>query len=108
MTFGGNEKAVSAFFETAAHRHGFGRSGPFIEQGRIGDFQSGEVACQGLEIQQSFEPALGDFGLVRGILSVPAWILEEVPLDYWRRNAVVVTHADVGAKDLVLRGNFFE
>ena len=37
---------------------------------------------------QSFEPALGDFGLVRSVSGVPTGIFENVPLDDRRRDAM--------------------
>ena len=58
-----------------------------------------------LEIEQRLEPALGDLGLVGRVRGVPAGVLEDVPLDDRRRDAVVVAHPDERAENLVLRGD---
>ncbi len=73
--------AVVLAFEAVAHGHGFGGGGAFVEQRGVGDVQAGEVGDHGLEIEQGFEAALGDFGLVRGVLGVPAGVFEDVALD---------------------------
>ena len=69
---------------------------------------AGEVADHRLEIQQRFEAALRDLGLVRRVLRVPAGIFEDVALNHRRRDAVVVAHADERAEDLVLRRDGFQ
>ena len=69
-----------------AHGHGFGGGGGFIEQGSVGDFEAGEIDDHGLEIQQGFESALRNFGLVRRVLGVPAGIFEDVALNHGRRD----------------------
>jgi hypothetical protein len=45
--------------------HGFRRSGGFVEQRGVGQFQAGEVDGQLLEIQQRFETALGNLRLIQ-------------------------------------------
>ena len=102
------KKIFRSIFDAVAHRHGFGGGGGFVEQGGVGDVQAGQVDDHGLEIQQGFEAALGDFGLVRRVLGVPAGIFEDVALDDRRGDAVVIAHADERAKNLVLRCDFFE
>ena len=42
---------------------------------------AGQVADHRLEIQQRFEPALGNLGLIRRVLRVPAGIFQDVALD---------------------------
>jgi len=88
--------------------HRFRGGGAFIEQRGVGDIEPGQIHHHRLEVQQRFEPALGDFGLVRGVGGVPAGILQNVAQDHGRRDAVLVAHADIGAEDLVLRGDFHE
>ena len=58
-----------------------------------------------LEGQQRFQSALGDLGLVGGVLGVPARVLEHVALDDRRDQGVVVPHADAGAQHPVLPGD---
>src|SRR5450432_2415197 len=45
-------------FLVKEHDHRFSGCGSFIEQGCIGQWKSGEITYQGLEIQQAFQPAL--------------------------------------------------
>jgi hypothetical protein len=52
-----------------------------IEHGSVGDVERGEISGHCLEIQERFEPALGNFRLVRRILGVPAGIFQNVALD---------------------------
>ena len=91
-----------------AQGHGLGGGGGFVEQRGVGDVQAGQVDDHGLEVQQRFEPALGDFGLVGRVGGVPAGVLQHVALNDGGRDAVVVAHADVGAEDLVLGGDFLQ
>ena len=90
------------------HVHRFGGGGGFVEEGGIGDFEAGEIGDHGLEIEEGFEAALGDLGLVRGVLGVPTGVLEDVALDDRGSDASVVSHADEGAEDLVLGGDGLE
>ena len=103
-----DEEDVPARFERVAQGHRFRGGGGFVEQRGVGDIQPGQVNDHRLEVQQRFEAALGDFGLVRRVGGVPAGVLQHVALDDRRRDAVVVAHADIGAEDLVLRGDFLQ
>ena len=47
-----------------------------------------------LEVQQRFEPALRDLGLVRRVRRVPGRVLEHVAQDHGRRDRVVVAEPD--------------
>ncbi len=76
------------------HRHRLGRGGGFVEQRRVGDLHPGQIAHHRLEIEERFEPALRDLGLIRRVRRVPARILEHVAQDHARRDAVVVAEAD--------------
>ena len=88
-------------FEPVAHRHRLGGGGGFVEQRGVGDVERGEVGDHRLEIQQRFEPALGNFGLIRRVLRVPAGIFQHVALDDRRRDAIVIALADERAENLV-------
>jgi hypothetical protein len=76
--------------QVSGHGDGFGGGGGFVEQGRVGDRQAGEVGDHGLVIQQGFKAALGDLGLVGGVGGVPAGVFEHVALDHrWGMGAMV-------------------
>ena len=108
VAFGGDEEGVSARFERAAQGHGLRGGGSFIEQRGVGHVQPGQVYDQGLEVEQRFEAALGNLGLVGSVGRVPARVLQEVALNDGWGDAVVITHADIRAEDLVLRGDFLQ
>ena len=55
------------------------------------------------KLMQRLQPALRNLRLVRRVGGVPAGILEDVPLDDRRRDAVVVALAEVVFEDLILR-----
>ena len=94
-----------AFARRERHTHRFRGGGCFVEQGSIGDFQPGQVADHGLEVQQRLQPSLRDLGLVRGVGGVPGRVLEDVALDRRRSDRAVVTLADHRGPDLVLGGH---
>ncbi|CAI8728808.1 putative metal-dependent RNase [Pseudomonas sp. IT-P218] len=106
----GGEELVAALVlaQALAEGHGFGGGGGFIQQRGVGDRQAGEVADQGLEVQQGFEAALGNFRLVRGVGGVPGRVFQEVAQDRRRRVGAVVTLADEGLEQLVLAGDAFD
>jgi len=87
------------------HEHGFGGGGGFIQKRGIGYFHAGEVAHHGLEIEQGFEAALGNFGLVGRVLGVPTRIFEDVAQDDARHNHVVIAQTDVVFVHLVFIGH---
>src|SRR5699024_11702506 len=80
-----------------------GDGGGLIEEGGVGDVETGEVLGDLLEVQQRLEPTLGDLGLVRGVGGVPGGVLGEVAADDGRgaRGKVAVAAQlvanDVGA-----------
>ena len=108
MTGFGDEENVPAILEPVRHRHRFGGGGGFVEHGGVGDVEAGEFADHRLEIQQRFEAALGNLGLIRRVLRVPAGIFQDVALNDRRRDAVVIAHADERAENLVLRRDFLQ
>src|SRR5699024_3063936 len=67
-----------------------GDGGGLIEEGGVGDVETGEVLDDLLEVQQRLEPTLGDLGLVRGVGGVPGGVLDEVAADDGRGDRVKV------------------
>jgi hypothetical protein len=93
---GGDEERVSrALMHAGAEHHGLGGGGALVEHRGVGDLEAGEIADHRLEIEQRFEAALGNLGLVGRVGGVPAGIFEDVALDDGGRERVVVTQADV-------------
>lgn len=84
--------------------HGFGGGGRFVQQRGVGQLQAGEVDGQLLEIEQGFEPALGDFRLVGCVGGVPTGVFQHVAQDHRGGQGAVITHADQAGPDLVLLG----
>ena len=82
-----------------AKRHRFGGGGGFIEQRRVRDVERGQIGDHRLEIQERFEPALRDLGLVGRVGGVPAGILQDVPLNHRRRDGVGIAGADERTRD---------
>jgi hypothetical protein len=79
-----------------------GDGGGLIEEGGVGDVEAGEVLDDLLEVQQRFESALGDLGLVGGVGGVPGGVLHEVAADHGGGDRVVVALADeLGAHDVL-------
>ena len=87
------------------HGHGFGGGGGFVEQRGVGDVESGEVGDHGLEVEDGFESALADLGLVGRVGGIPGGVFEDVALDNGGRERAVVSLADERGEDLVFRGD---
>lgn len=51
---------------------------------------------------------LGDLSLIRGISSIPSRVLQHITKDNTRSRGLIITHANEGLVDLVLRGNGLE
>ena len=86
---------------------GFGGGRALVQKGGIGDLHSGEFENHGLVVEEGFEAALGDFGLVRGVGAVPTRILEDgATEDRWGDGAVI-SEADEGAEGFVFREDLF-
>src|ERR1700744_1097483 len=77
----GDEEVGAVGVGGVAHAHGFAGGGGFVEHAGVGHGEGGEVGDHGLEIEEGFEAALGDFGLVGGVLGVPAGVFEDVAED---------------------------
>ena len=87
------------------HGHGLGRGGRLVEQRRIGDLEPGEIRDHGLEVEQGFQAALADLGLIRRIGRVPRRIFQDVARDHGRRDRAVIALADHRDQHLVLARN---
>ena len=88
-----------------AHRHRLGGSRGLIQHRGIGNGHTGEVADHRLEVHQGFHTTLGNLGLIRCVGGVPTGILENVPADDGWKMGAVISHADVGGTDLILRSD---
>ena len=88
------------------HGHGFCRCCAFIQQGSIGERQTGEIADHGLEIQQAFQSALGNFSLVRRVLGIPSRIFKYIPEDDTGCDGIIITLADIIFEYPVFSGDF--
>jgi len=106
--FGHEEALLLSPGDRQSHAHGLGRGGAFIQQRGIGQRQSGQIGHHALEVHQGLETSLGDLGLVGRVLGVPAWILQNIALNYRRSETVVVTHADERTAYLVVTGDLSE
>ena len=99
----GHEEEVGfGFGHALGQRHGFGGGGGFIEQGGARQIHAGEIQGELLEVEQGFETALGQLGLIGGVGGVPARVFQHVAQDDVGHVGVVVAHADVALGDLVL------
>ena len=84
-----------------SHHHGLSCRGALIEHRSPGDFQSGEVGDEGLEVEQSLQSALGNLGLVGRVSGIPARVLENGALNHGRRVGAVVALSDEVGKNLI-------
>ena len=94
MTIIIDEEGFAIWNDRVTKRHRFGGSSGFVQQRCVRDVERSQVHDHLLEIEECFEPALCDFGLVRRVSGVPAGIFEDISLDNGRCNAVVVPRAD--------------
>lgn len=101
---GGDEDGFLVLGDGEAHPHGFGGGGALVEEACAGEGEAGQVGEHGLEVEEGFESALGDLGLVWGVLGVPAGVFEDIAEDDRGGDGAVVAHADAGSEDLVAAG----
>ena len=94
------EAGLLAAGQGRAHGHGLGGGGRLVQEGRVGQGHASEVADHRLEVEERLEAALGDLGLIGGVLGVPARVLEEVAQDDRGEVGVVVALADVRLEHL--------
>ena len=85
----------------ARERHRFGGGGAFVQQRGVGNVQARQVGDHGLVIQQGFQAALRDLGLVGRVGRVPGGIFKNVAQHHVGRLRAVVPLPDVAAVDLV-------
>ena len=103
-----DEKLVASLLDRFAraerehHQHRFGGGGGLVQQRAVADLHARERDHGGLEVQQRFEAALRNLGLIGRIGGVPRGILEDVARDGGRYGAGVVTHADERTQGAVL------
>mmetsp|Transcript_14373 Transcript_14373/g.27727 ORF Transcript_14373/g.27727 Transcript_14373/m.27727 type:complete len:723 (-) Transcript_14373:79-2247(-) len=76
----------------AGHGHGFGSGGGLVQQGSVGKRETSQIGDHGLVVEQRLEPSLSDFGLVWGVLGVPARVLQQVSQDHSWGEGSVVSH----------------
>jgi hypothetical protein len=82
--------------------HGFGGGRGLVQHGSVGNGHAGEVGHHGLEVDQGFHAALGDFSLVGRVGGVPGGVLEDVAQDDAGDVGAVVALTDEVAHHLVL------
>ena len=80
---------------------GFGDRGRLVEQRSGRHRQAGQLGHQRLEVEQHFQPALADLGLVGRVGGVPGRVLEQVALDHRRHAAAVIALADEALQHVV-------
>ena len=90
----GETVAAAAATHPVQHGHGLGCGRGLVEQRGVGDVHAGQFAHHRLEVEQRFEPTLGDLGLVGRVGRVPTGVLEDVAPDDGGSNGLVVAHAD--------------
>ncbi|CUK20922.1 hypothetical protein RUE5091_04573 [Ruegeria denitrificans] len=84
------------------HCHGLGSSSRFVQQGRVGHVQPGQVADHGLEVQQRLKTALADLGLIGRVGGVPGRVFQDVAQDRRRRGGAIIPLTDQRGQNLVL------
>src|SRR5205823_10574322 len=94
MTIVSDKKRFAIRNDRMAKRHCLGRRSRFIQKRSIGDLEPSQIGDHRLKVEEGFEPALRQFGLIRCVSGVPARVLENVSLDNWRRNAIGIATAD--------------
>ena len=77
------------------HGHGLGGGGGLIQNGGIGEGETGQISGQGLEVQKGLQTTLADFGLVRSVASVPGGVLQHIAENHRGDNGRVVTSSNV-------------
>ena len=85
---------IRAFADTKTEAHGLSTGRCLIQKRCVGDGKAGQLTDQGLEIEQCFEPSLGDLCLIGGVGGVPGGVLQNMALDQCWRRRVVITQAD--------------
>ncbi len=103
VAIGADQNRVSTGLDRAlGQRHGFGGGGGFVEHGGVGDVHTGQVADQGLEVDQRLHAALRNLGLIGGVGGVPGRVFQDVAQNHARRVGAVIALPDEAAQHLVL------
>ena len=101
-----NEKCQSLRSgDAAGHGHSFCRSGCFIEQRGVRNFEPGEIGNHGLEVEQGLQTPLADLRLVGGIGGVPGRTFQDVSLDHRWQNGAIIALSDERGENLVFCGH---
>src|SRR5688572_21027668 len=97
MTQFRNEKRVLrvAALHGLAKMHRLRCSSAFIKERSVRNRKCGQIRHHRLEIQKRLEPPLRNLSLVRSVLRIPTWILENIALNDRRHNTVVISHSDI-------------
>ena len=66
------EHGLRRFRHSLCHDHRLGGGGRLVQEGGIGEIETGEVHHHLLEVQECFQPALADLRLIGRIGGVPA------------------------------------
>ena len=88
--------------ERKHHQHRLRGSRRFVQQRAVTHLHTGQADHRSLEIEQRFETALRNLGLIRSVRGVPRRVLEHVAQDYSRRSRAVIPHTDQAAVDFIL------
>ncbi len=99
------ERARLGLGQAQAERHRLRRRGRLVQQRGVGDVEAGEVADQGLEVEQRLQPPLRDLGLVRRVGGVPGRVLQDVALDHARQDRAVIALPDQRGQHAVAAGD---
>ncbi len=88
------------------HQHRLGSGARIVQQRAVADLHTGEGDGHRLKVQERFEAALRDLGLIGRIGGVPCGVLENVAHDDGRSGRRVPTHTDERTHLLVLGRQF--
>ena len=89
-----HQVAVSNATHRMRERHRLRGCSPFVKERRVRDLHPSDIADSGLEVEQRLKATLRNLWLVRRVGGVPGGILQDVALDDWRRNRVVIARAN--------------
>ena len=108
----GNEVLMDVVFLLFAgaaaeeHQHHLAGGGGIVQHGGVGHRHGGEGADHGLVVEQGFDTALGNLGLIGGVGGVPAGVLEDVAENHRGSIGIVMAHTDERTVHFVL-GHLF-
>ena len=76
------------------HVHRLCRRRALVEERCVGDRESRQIGDERLVVEDGLQTPLRNLRLVGRVLRIPTWVLEDVPLDDGRHNAVSVAQAN--------------